>query len=79
MQLLQSGLAPLVRSALDDRATVDAALAVLQALLVSQPEQVCPAGLMLHFDVLWQVDKDEKGASAVKNCVNKLEYNGLCS
>ncbi|KAL1425176.1 hypothetical protein MTO96_019335 [Rhipicephalus appendiculatus] len=38
-QLLQSGLAPLVRSALDDRATVDAALAVLQALLVSQPEQ----------------------------------------
>ncbi|KAH7934322.1 hypothetical protein HPB49_024902 [Dermacentor silvarum] len=39
MQLLQSGLAPLVRSALDDRATVDAALAVLQALLVSQPEQ----------------------------------------
>lgn len=39
MQLLQSELAPLVRSALDDRATVDAALAVLQALLVSQPEQ----------------------------------------
>ncbi|XP_070383908.1 RNA polymerase II-associated protein 1 [Dermacentor albipictus] len=39
MQLLQSGLAPLVRSALDDRATVDAALAVLQALLISQPEQ----------------------------------------
>ncbi|KAL3183808.1 hypothetical protein MRX96_033878 [Rhipicephalus microplus] len=38
-QLLQSGLAPLVRSALDDRATVDAALAVLQALLISQPEQ----------------------------------------
>lgn len=38
-QLLQSGLAPLVRSALDDRATVDAALAVLRALLVSQPEQ----------------------------------------
>ncbi|KAK8758439.1 hypothetical protein V5799_003927 [Amblyomma americanum] len=39
MQLLQSGLAPLVRSALDDKATVDAALAVLQALLVSQPQQ----------------------------------------
>nr|XP_037272072.1 LOW QUALITY PROTEIN: RNA polymerase II-associated protein 1-like [Rhipicephalus microplus] len=38
-QLLQSGLGPLVRSALDDRATVDAALAVLQALLISQPEQ----------------------------------------
>lgn len=38
-QLLQSGLAPLLRSALDDRATVDAALAALQALLVSQPQQ----------------------------------------
>ncbi|XP_077530477.1 RNA polymerase II-associated protein 1 isoform X2 [Haemaphysalis longicornis] len=38
-QLLQSGLAPLLRSALDDRATLESALLALQALLVSQPQQ----------------------------------------
>ncbi|EEC06039.1 hypothetical protein IscW_ISCW018291 [Ixodes scapularis] len=37
--LLGSGLAPLLRSALDDRSTLDAALAALRALVVSRPQE----------------------------------------
>ncbi|CAN7995342.1 unnamed protein product [Ixodes hexagonus] len=37
--LLGSGLAPLLRSSLDDRSTLEAALAALRALVVSRPQE----------------------------------------